>query len=60
VQEFVYMRMRTGNLLKVSQEAYLRKPALRAFLSGGPETLQSRVPATPPTVSVKQLMSAPK
>ena len=53
--EFIYLRMRDGSILKVSQEAYLRKPALRAFLSGGPETLQQRTP--PPTVSVKQLRS---
>jgi len=57
VEEFVYLRMRNGNLLKVSQEAYTRKPALRVFLSGGSETLQPRVPLTVP---VKQLMKTPQ
>jgi hypothetical protein len=61
LEEFVYLRLRNGTLLKVSQEAYMRKPALRAFLSGGSETLQARVPPPNSTVSVKQLMSgAPK
>jgi hypothetical protein len=55
--EFVYLRLRDGSILNVSQEAYLRKPALRVFLSGPPETLQSRPPST---VSVKQLMSSPR
>jgi hypothetical protein len=57
LQEFVYLRMRNGALLKVSQEAYVRRPALRKFLSGGAETLQPRVP---PTVPVKQLMKSPQ
>jgi hypothetical protein len=52
LQEFVYLRMRNGSLVKVSQDAYYRKPSLRVFLSGGSETLQPRVPAT---ISVKQL-----
>jgi len=56
VNEFVYLRMRNGALIKVSQDAYTAKPALRRFLSGGTETLQSRPPQT---VSVKQLMSSP-
>jgi hypothetical protein len=54
--EFVYLRLRNGAMLKVSQEAYAGKPALRVFLSGGSEVLQPRVP---PTISVKQMM-APK
>jgi len=53
LQEFVYLRTSTGALLKVTQEAYIQKPSLRKFLSGGSETLQPRVP---PTVSVKQLV----
>ncbi len=53
LHEFVYLRMQNGSMLKVSQEAYLRKPALRAFLSGGAETLQPRVS---PTVSVQQML----
>jgi len=60
LQEFVYLRLRNGALLKVSQDAYMRKPALRVFLSGGSETLQARAPGAGPTVSVKQLMNAPK
>jgi len=57
LQEFVYLRMRNGSLLKVSQEAYFRKPALRVFLSGGSETLQPRIPVTIP---VNQLMKTPQ
>ena len=57
VHEFVYLRLKNGSMLKVSQEAYLRKPALRVFLSGGAETLQPRVP---PTISVKQMMKEPQ
>ena len=53
LHEFVYLRMQNGSILKVSQEAYLRKPALRVFLSGGVESLQPRVS---PTISVKQMM----
>lgn len=57
MQEFVYLSRATGVILKVSQEAYAKKPSLRRFLNGGSETLQPRVP---PTVSVKQLVkSAP-
>ncbi len=55
LEEFVYLRMPNGSLLKVSQEAYTRKPALRVFLSGGSEALQQRIPAP---VSVKELMSS--
>jgi hypothetical protein len=55
LQEFVYLRMRNGSLIKISQDAYYQKPSLRRFLSGGAETLRYRVPAT---VSVKQLMPA--
>jgi hypothetical protein len=54
--EYVYLRLRNGAMLKVSQEAYMRKPSLRVFLSGGSETLQFRVP----TISVKQEMKAPQ
>ncbi len=56
LHEFVYLRMHNGSLLKVSQEAYLRKPALRVFLSGGAETLQPRVA---PTISVQQMLQQP-
>lgn len=57
LHEFVYLRMPDGGLVKVTQEAYLRKPSLRVFLSGAPTTLQPRTPAT---VSVRQLMLPPQ
>ena len=50
-QEFVYLRMRNGGIVRVSEEAYWKKPALRRFLSGGSETLERRVPV----VSVNDL-----
>ncbi len=43
-QSFVYLRMRNGAILRVSQEAYNKKPSLRIFLSGGAEVLQRRTP----------------
>ena len=43
-QTFVYLRMRNGAILRVTQEAYLKKPSLRVFLSGGSEKLQRRRP----------------
>jgi hypothetical protein len=46
-QPFVYLRMRNGAIMRVSQEAYLKKPSLRVFLSGGTETLQRRTPKLP-------------
>ncbi len=55
MHEFVYLRLKDGSLLRVSQEAFARKPALRVFLSGGSEILQPRVS---PTVSVKQLTTS--
>ena len=57
LQEFIYLRLPNGSLLKVSQDAYFSKPALRVFLSGGSAALQSRMP---PTVSVKQLVKQPE
>ncbi len=56
LHEFVYLRLGNGSMLKVSQEAYLRKPSLRRFLSGGSETLQRR---PPPTISARDLMKTP-
>ena len=41
-QSFVYLRMPTGAIVRVSQEAYVKKPSLRLFLSGGTETLKRR------------------
>jgi hypothetical protein len=52
LHDFVYLRMRTGALLQVTQEAYWKKPSLRRFLSGGTQTLETRAA---PVVSVKQL-----
>ena len=57
VHEFVYLRLKNGSMLKVSQQAYLRKPALRVFLSGGSEILQPRVS---PTISVQQMIQQPR
>ncbi len=56
LQNFVYLRSKSGALVKVSQEEYWKRPALRALLSGGnqSQTLQPRTngvllprPATP-------------
>ena len=41
-QPLVYLRMRNGAILRVTQEAYAKKPSLRVFLSGGTETLKRR------------------
>ncbi len=57
LHDFVYLRMQNGSMLKISREAYLRKPALRVFLSGGAETLQPRVS---PTISVQQMLQQPR
>ncbi len=56
LHQFVYLRLPNGTMLKVSQDAYMGKPALRVFLSGGSAGLQTRVPI----VSVKQLVNAPQ
>ena len=40
--ELVYLRLRTGGLVSVTQEAYAKKPALRQFLSGGSQKLERR------------------
>jgi hypothetical protein len=52
LHDFVYLLLRNGKLIEVSQELYQEKPALREFLSGGVETIQRRleqftVPAHP-------------
>ena len=44
-QEFVYLRLRNGSIVRVTQDAYLKKPSLRRFLSGGAEKLERRTPA---------------
>ncbi len=46
-QPFVYLRMRNGAIVRVTQEAYNKKPSLRVFLSGGSETLKRRQPKLP-------------
>jgi hypothetical protein len=43
LHDFVYLLLRNGKLVEVTQEAYWRKPALRVFLSGVAETVQPRV-----------------
>jgi hypothetical protein len=51
LHDFVYLLLRNGKIVEVSQEAYWEKPALRVFLSGVAETVQPRqftVPAYPP------------
>jgi hypothetical protein len=50
--DFVYLLLRNGKLVEVSQEDYWKRPVLRAFLSGEVPTVQQRldeftVPAHP-------------
>jgi hypothetical protein len=52
MRDFVYLRLRSGSLVEVTQEAYFNRPALRRFLSGGAQTLETR---SPPVVSVREL-----
>jgi hypothetical protein len=52
LRDFVYLRLRSGALVEVTREAYWNRPALRTFLSGGMQTLETR---SPPVVSVKEL-----
>ena len=52
LHEFVYLRMRSGKMVQISQADYWKKPALRAYLSGGSLGLQERVP---PVVTVKEI-----
>ncbi len=53
--DFVYLRLHNGAIVRVSQEAYWNKPALRVFLKGGSETLERRSPV----VSVNDLAPSP-
>jgi len=53
LHDFVYLLLRNGKLLEVSQEDYWKRPVLRDFLSGEAPTVQQRVeqftvPAYPP------------
>ncbi len=43
MHDWVYLLLRNGRLVEVTQEAYWEKPALRVFLSGVAETVQQRV-----------------
>jgi hypothetical protein len=52
LHDYIYLLLRDGQLIKVSQEVYQARPALRDFLMGRPETIQRRlqeftVPAHP-------------
>jgi len=42
LRDFVYLRLRNGKLIEVSQEDYWKKPVLRTLLSGGTQTIQPR------------------
>ena len=50
-QQYVYLRLPSGSLLRVSKEAYDKKPSLRVFLSGGAETLKRRTTGLAETTS---------
>ena len=43
LHDFVYLLLRDGRLVEVSQDLYWQKPAMRVFLSGRPETIQRRL-----------------
>jgi hypothetical protein len=52
LHDFVYLLLRDGKLVEVSQEDYWKRPVLRVLLSGGAPTVQQRleqytVPAHP-------------
>ena len=42
LHDFVYLRLRNGQLVEVSQDLYREKPAMRAFLIGDVPTVQQR------------------
>ena len=42
LHDFVYLLLRNGTLIQVSQEAYWKRPELRIFLSGNIQTIQDR------------------
>jgi len=53
LHDYIYLRLPKGQVIKVSQQVYQARPALRDFLSGGAETVKQRleqytVPAHPP------------
>jgi hypothetical protein len=43
VHDFVYLLLRNGAVVQVSQDFYWKHPALRTFLRGNPETVEQRV-----------------
>jgi hypothetical protein len=43
LHDFVYLLLRNGRLIQVSQEGYWEKPGLRVFLSGVAPTVQERL-----------------
>jgi hypothetical protein len=56
MHDFVYLLLRDGRVIEVSEDGYWAKPALRVFLSGNAQAMQRR-PAD--TVSVKQVSGKP-
>jgi len=42
LHDFVYLLLRTGAMVQVSQEVYWQRPALRVFLSGMTQTMERR------------------
>ncbi len=43
LHDFVYLLLRNGSLIEISQEDYWKKPALRIFLSGRSPAIQPRL-----------------
>jgi hypothetical protein len=43
LHDFVYLLLRNGKIVEVTQDAYWQKPALRVFLSGVAVAVQPRV-----------------
>lgn len=43
--DFVYLLLRNGAVVEVSEDTYWKHPAMRAFLRGNPETVEQRVKA---------------
>jgi hypothetical protein len=44
LHDYVYLLLRNGQMVQVSQEVYWKKPALRVFLSGNEQAMQKRPP----------------
>jgi hypothetical protein len=42
MHDFVYLLLRNGKIVEVSQDVYRQKPALREFLSGNAQAVQER------------------